>query len=157
MTAEMSKSFRVVQESWFSGETAVHKGERWVGRFSFSGWTRAGAIVSGDESWEVIRAGVLSGALRFECAGVAPCETRIEGLWNRRAKLQLEGVRYEVVWPALDVKATVTRDGEEVGCIGAWKGIRVRTEAAFQDSVPDRVCFLALWLAAYKHRDDRSG
>jgi hypothetical protein len=155
--AESSKRFRVVQDGWFSGDAVVLRGDAAIARFSYGNWKVQGRISFEDANYEVVQKGGLSNLLRIEQDGGVLCETRIAGMWSRRAELSLDGVVYVVTWPAFDAKTILRRDGVEVGMVGKWKTWKRESEAMFFESVPPLVCILTMWLSTHKRRLDLAG
>jgi hypothetical protein len=154
MAAESSKHFRMIQEGWFSGDTKVLRGDVLVARFSFGSWKTQGKISFDDVNYEVVRPKGLGTLLRLQRDGVAVCETRIGGMWSRRAELKLDGVRYLVTWPAFDAKTVLKRGDVEVGFVGKWRTWAREAEGVFVENVPTTVCVFVMWLAIHKRRMD---
>ena len=156
MANESSKRFRMVQEGWFSGDTKVLHGDVVVARFSFGAWQTQGNILFGDDNYEVVRQG-MGTLLRLERDGVLVSETRIAGMWSKRAEWSMEGVRYAVTWPAFDAKTILRRDDVEVGTVGRWRTWAREAEANFLESVPLIVCVFTMWLATHKRISASAG
>jgi hypothetical protein len=149
MAGESSKRFRMVQDGWFFGDTKVLRGDTAVAHFSFGSWKTQGTIEFDDVTYEVIRPKGLGPLLRMERDGTAVCETRISGMWNRRAELVVDGVRYVVTWPAFEAKTILRRGEVEVGRVSKWRAWARDGEAVFLPSVPPIVCVFVMWLATY--------
>ena len=158
MAAESSKRFRMVQEGWFPGDTKVLQGDVLVARFSFGSWKTQGKISFDDGNYEVVRPKGLGTLLRLQRDGVAVCETRIGGMWSRRAELKLDGVRYLVTWPAFDAKTILRRVRCRSWIRGEVANVGARGGGEFSvENVPQRcVCFV-MWLATHKRRMDSAG
>ena len=69
--------------------------------------------------------------MRLERDGEVLCETRIAGMWSKRAELTLDGKVYVVNWPAFDAKTILKRGGVEVGFVGKWKTWKREADAMF--------------------------
>jgi hypothetical protein len=149
MASESSKRFKMVQDGWFFGDTKVLRGDTAIAHFSFGSWKTQGTIEFDGGTYEVIRPKELGPLLRMERDGVAVCETRIAGMWNRRAELVVDGVRYVVTWPAFDAKTVLRRAEVEVGVVGRWRAWARDAEAVFHESVPPIVCIFVMWLATH--------
>ena len=154
---EASKRFRLVQDGWIDGDMAVLHGDAPVARFGYGNWKVQGTISFDGVSYEVVQKGGLSNLLRFEHDGEVLCETRISGMWGKRADFSLDGKVYTVAWPAFDAKTLLRRDGLEVGFVGKWKTWKREAEAVFLGSVPPLVSLFAMWLSTYKRRVDLAG
>jgi hypothetical protein len=139
----------MVQDGWFLGDTKVLQGDAPFAHFSFGSWKTQGTIAFDDGQYEVVRPKGLGPLLRLERDGAAVCETRIAGMWNRRADLTVEGVRYVVTWPAFDAKTILRRGEVEVGVVGRWRAWAREADAVFQESVPPIVCVFVMWLATH--------
>jgi len=153
MAAESSKRYRVVQQGWF-GDTTVLEGDAPVARFAFGAWNTQGKISFEDGKYEVVRQKGLGSLLRLERDGLMLCQTTIAGMWNQRAELSLDGVRYVVAWPAFEAKTILRRNGVEVGFVGKWRTWKREVEATFLESVPPMVCIFVMWLATHKRLND---
>ena len=154
--AEASKRFRVAQDGWLHGDIVVLQGDAPVARFGFGTWKVQGTISFEGASYEIVQKGGLSNLLRFEHDGEVLCETRIAGMWGKRAELSLDGTVYMVAWPAFDAKTILRRGGVEVGFVGKWKTWKREADAVFLGSVPPLVSVFAMWLSTYKRRMDLS-
>src|SRR5215469_4310171 len=102
MISKSGRHYRMLQERLFCYDITVLEGTATIAHLSFGNWTRAGKISSDGINYEVVRQGWTNNRLRFNYDSVTLCETRIAGIWNRRAELELDGEQYSVVWPALD-------------------------------------------------------
>jgi hypothetical protein len=125
-----------------------------IAHFSFGSWKTQGRIEFDGGHYEVVRPKGLGPLLRLERDGVAVCETRIAGMWNRRADLNVDGVQYVVRWPAFDAKTILRRGRVDVGRVGRWRTWARDAEAVFLESVPQIVCVFVMWLATHKRRTD---
>jgi hypothetical protein len=155
MARESSKHFKMVQNGWFFGDTKILRGDSAVAHFSFGSWKTQGTIEFDGGTYEVIRPKGLGPLLRMERDGAAVCETRIAGMWNRRAELIVEGVRYVVTWPAFDAKTILWRGEAEVGRVGKWRTWARDAQAVFLESVPPVLCVFVMWLATYQRIGNR--
>ena len=155
--AEASKRFRVVQDGWLHGDIAVMQDDAAIARFGFGTWKVQGTISFDGVNYEVTQKGGISNLLRFEHDGEVLCETRIAGMWGKRAELTLDGTVYLVAWPAFDAKTILRRGAVEVGYVGKWKTWKREADAVFLANVPPLVSVFAMWLSTYKRRADLAG
>ena len=98
----------------------------------------------------MVRPKSLGPLLRLERDGEAICETRISGMWTRRAHLTLGGVGYLVIWPAFDPKTILRRGEVVVGTVGKWKAWARQGDADFSESVPPILSVFVMWLATHQ-------
>ena len=107
-----------------------------MARLKFGNWKKLGVITLGENEYEVARTSIFDIELTLRTKDAVLCKTWIEGIWNRSAYFEFEGVVYKVKWKGWGSGAVLENGGHELGAVEPEGWFSNDYRAAFPERIP---------------------